>query len=61
MREAKAACTLRRDLTLDDVFLPIGMIGGAMRRAGTPAARATAAVRAHALLLDGLTGPAPGA
>jgi AcrR family transcriptional regulator len=55
LRTAKAAGTLRRDLTMDDVFLVVSMIKGAIERTDGPAARATAATRALALVLDGLT------
>lgn len=54
LRDAKAAGTLRRDLTMDDVFLVVSMIAGAVRKADGPAARAAAASRALALVLDGL-------
>jgi AcrR family transcriptional regulator len=54
VRDAKAAGTLRRDLTVDDVFLMISMLKGAVERADGPAARAAAASRALALMLDGL-------
>ncbi len=55
LRTAKAAGTLRRDLALDDVFLVISMIKGAIERSGGPAARAATASRALSLVLDGLT------
>ena len=58
LRAAKAAGTLRRDLTMDDVFLVVSMIKGAVERADGSAARAAAASRALVLLLDGLT-PSP--
>jgi AcrR family transcriptional regulator len=54
LRDAKAAGTLRRDLTMDDVFLVVSMIAGAVGRADGPAARAAAASRALTLVLDGL-------
>jgi AcrR family transcriptional regulator len=54
LRTAKAAGTLRRDLTIDDVFLVVSIIKGAVEGADGPAARAAAASRALALLLDGL-------
>jgi AcrR family transcriptional regulator len=54
LRDAKAAGTLRRDLTIDDVFLVFSMIAGAVQKADGPAARAVAASRALALVLDGL-------
>jgi AcrR family transcriptional regulator len=55
LRSAKAAGTLRCDVTIDDVFLVILMVKGAIEGADGPAARATAATRALALALDGLT------
>lgn len=54
LRDAKAAGTLRRDLTIDDVFLVVSMIAGAVERADGVAARAAAGSRALALALDGL-------
>jgi AcrR family transcriptional regulator len=57
LRDAKAAGTLRRDVTIDDVFLVVSMIKGAVEKADSPAGRARAANRALALVLDGL-GPA---
>lgn len=54
LRDAKAAGTLRRDLTLDDVFLLVAMIRGALERLEGPAARAAAASRALTLALDGV-------
>ena len=57
LRDARAAGALRRDLTVDDVFLVIRMIRGAVEEADGYAARATAATRAWALALDGLTPP----
>jgi AcrR family transcriptional regulator len=58
LRSAKAAGALRRDLTIDDVFLVVSMVKGAVERADGSAARAAAASRALALVLDGLT-PSP--
>jgi hypothetical protein len=55
LRAAKTAGTLRCDLTIDDVFLVVLMIRGAVDTADGPAARAATAGRALALLLDGLT------
>ena len=43
LRTAKAAGTLRRDLTIDDVFLMVSMLKGAVDRADGRAARAVAA------------------
>ncbi len=54
LRLAKAAGTVRRDLTIDDVFLVVSMIKGAVERADVPAKRAAAASRGLALVLDGL-------
>lgn len=54
LRAAKAAGTLRRDVTVDDVFLVVSMIKGAVEKADGAAARAGAASRALALVLDGL-------
>jgi AcrR family transcriptional regulator len=54
LRAAKAAGTLRRDLTVDDVFLVVSMIKGAIARADGPAAQAAAASRALALVQGGL-------
>ena len=55
LRAAKAAGTVRCDLTLDDVFLVVLMARGAIDGAEGPAGRAAAASRALALLLEGLT------
>ena len=55
LRDAKAAGTLRRDVTVEDVFLLLSMVKGAMNGADGAAARAAAGARALALLLDGLT------
>ncbi|HWE34519.1 MAG TPA: helix-turn-helix domain-containing protein [Solirubrobacteraceae bacterium] len=54
LRVAKAAGTVRRDLTIDDVFLVVSMIKGAIERADGAAGRAAAASRGLALVLDGL-------
>ncbi len=54
LRAAKTAGTLRRDVTVDDVFLLLSMVRGAMEPLEGPAARASAARRALALVLDGL-------
>jgi len=54
LRDAKAAGTLRRDMSIDDVFLVLLMARGAMQRAHGASARATAANRALTLALDGL-------
>jgi hypothetical protein len=58
LRVAKAAGTVRRDLTVDDFFLVVSMIKGAVERADGPAGRAAAASRGLALVLDGLERPA---
>jgi AcrR family transcriptional regulator len=59
LRAAKAAGTVRCDLTLDDVFLVVLMVRGAIDSADGPAGRAGAASRALALLLDGMTPSRP--
>ncbi len=55
LRAAKAAGTVRCDLTIDDVFLVVLMVRGAIDAADGPAGRTGAASRALALLLDGVT------
>ncbi|MGD9696344.1 MAG: TetR/AcrR family transcriptional regulator [Thermoleophilia bacterium] len=59
MRDAKAAGTLRRDLSVADVFLVLAMVRGAM--AGVPgvAGRAEAGHRALALAIEGVTPRSP--
>jgi len=59
LRAAKAAGTVRCDLTIDDVFLGVLMVKGAVDGVDGEAARAAAASRALALLLDGLTPSRP--
>ena len=54
LRDAKAAGMMRPDVTLDDVFLMVSMVKGAIDGTEGPAARAAAANRALALLLNGL-------
>lgn len=54
---AKAAGTLRRDTSIDDVFLVLLMARGAMERAPGAAARAAAINRVLTLALDGLVPP----
>jgi AcrR family transcriptional regulator len=54
LSDAKAAGTLRRDTSLDDVFLVLLMAKGAMTRAQGAAARGAAANRALTLTLEGL-------
>jgi AcrR family transcriptional regulator len=55
LRDAKAAGTVRRDLTVDDLFLMMLMVRGALTGADGAAARAAAAGRALTLALDGIT------
>jgi AcrR family transcriptional regulator len=55
LRDAKAAGTLRRDVTIDDVFLVVSMIKGAVERANGAAARAAAASRGLTLVVNGLS------
>jgi AcrR family transcriptional regulator len=55
LRDAKAAGAVRRDLTVDDVFLVVSMVKGAVDRADDRAGRASAASRALALVMDGIT------
>jgi AcrR family transcriptional regulator len=55
LRQAKAAGTLRRDLTIDDVFLIVLMVRGAVEEADGAAARAAAASRALTLVIDGVS------
>jgi AcrR family transcriptional regulator len=57
LSDAKAAGSLRRDASLDDVVLVLLMARGAMVRADGAAARAGAASRALVLALDGLVPP----
>jgi AcrR family transcriptional regulator len=59
LRDAKAAGILRRDMSVDDVFLVLLMVRGAMERTHGVVARASAAVRALSLALDGLVPPSP--
>jgi AcrR family transcriptional regulator len=54
LRDAKAAGTLRRDLTIDDVFMIVLMIRGAVDGAEGMGARAAAASRVLTLVLDGI-------
>jgi AcrR family transcriptional regulator len=55
LADAKAAGTLRRDITMDDVFLVVSACRGAMDGAPGPVARAVAGGRVLALLLGGLS------
>ncbi|HLH15528.1 MAG TPA: helix-turn-helix domain-containing protein [Solirubrobacteraceae bacterium] len=54
LHEAKATGALRRDVSLDDVFLVLAMARGAMETAHGASARAAAASRVLTLALDGL-------
>ncbi|HMN98461.1 MAG TPA: helix-turn-helix domain-containing protein [Miltoncostaeaceae bacterium] len=53
LRDAKAAGTLRRDLSIEDVFLMLSMARGAMSGAQGVAGRSAAGHRALALMLGG--------
>jgi AcrR family transcriptional regulator len=55
LRVAKAAGTLRCDVTIDDVFLIVAMVKGATDGGDGPAARTASASRALTLVLNGLT------
>jgi AcrR family transcriptional regulator len=57
LSDAKAAGTVRPDISLDDVFLVLLMARGARAKAQGAAARAVAANRALTLVLDGLVPP----
>ena len=61
LRDAKAAGTVRRDLTVDDVFLVVSMVKGAIGGADDRAGRAAAASRALALVLGGVSPARTGA
>jgi AcrR family transcriptional regulator len=61
LRDAKAAGALRRDLTIDDVFLILSMVRGAVERADGAADRAARASRALALAVDGVAPSSGGA
>ena len=58
LADAKAAGALRRDTSLEDVFLIVAMARGAMARANGATARAAAASRVLTLALEGLVPPA---
>jgi AcrR family transcriptional regulator len=58
--DAKAAGTLRRDVTIDDVFLLLAMARGAMEGAGAWGDRSAAGNRVLALALEGLAPPGAG-
>jgi AcrR family transcriptional regulator len=52
--DAKAAGTLRRDISVDDVFLMFGMARGAMEGLADSSARSAVAHRTLALILGGI-------
>ena len=54
LRDAKLAGLLRRDLTVDDIFLIGRMVTGALGDLDDPASRAAAATRALTLVVDGV-------
>lgn len=54
LQEAKAAGSVRRDLTVEDVFQIIRMVRGAVEDADGAAARTAAASRGLALVVPGL-------
>jgi AcrR family transcriptional regulator len=54
MRDAKAAGTLRRDLSIEDVFLMLSMARGAMAGAHGVAGRSEVGHRALTLMIGGL-------
>jgi AcrR family transcriptional regulator len=54
LNEAKAAGALRRDASIEDVFLLLLMVRGAMVRTNSASSRAAAASRVLTLALDGL-------
>jgi AcrR family transcriptional regulator len=53
LRDAQVAGLLRPDFTLEDVFLVMAMVDGALAREGDPGRRAAVAARVLALALDG--------
>jgi AcrR family transcriptional regulator len=59
--DAKAAGTLRRDVSIDDVFLIFGMARGAMEGLAEAGARSAVAHRVLALILGGIETPSAGA
>ena len=59
--DAKAAGTLRRDVSIDDVFLLLSMSRGAMEGLADSSARSAVAHRVLALILGGIEQPAAGA
>jgi AcrR family transcriptional regulator len=58
--DAKAAGTLRRDVSIDDVFLLLAMGRGAMEGLADSAERSAVAHRVLALILSGIEQPAAG-
>ncbi len=54
LRDARAARVVRDDLRVEDVFLVMAMVEGALGREADAAGRAAAATRVLALALDGL-------
>jgi AcrR family transcriptional regulator len=59
LADAQAAGLVRQDLGLDDVFLMVSMLKGAVDLADGPSARAAAASRGLSLVLDGLAPARP--
>ena len=57
LSDAKATGSLRRDTSMEDVFLIVLMARGAMTRTNGAAARAAAASRVLTLALEGLVPP----
>jgi AcrR family transcriptional regulator len=57
LRDAKASGAVRRDLSLDDIFLMLAMGRGAMEGLPDSAARSAVAHRVMALLLGGIEAP----
>jgi hypothetical protein len=55
LRDAKAAGTVRQDVTLDDVLLVLAMIEGVLSKESDPTRKTAAATRALALIVDGVT------
>jgi len=55
MRDAKAAGTLRSDVTIDDVFLVLAMVNGALGQVDAASAGPATAGRALAIVLAGLS------
>lgn len=54
LRDAKAAELLRRDLGIEDVFLLIAMVAGALDNQDGPAAGTAAGARALTLVVEGI-------